>query len=426
MHTVIRNGRVIDPANRRDETADIYIAAGRIAAIGAAPASFSVQKEIDARGKWVLPGLVDLRAHLREPGQKHKGGIANETRAAAAGGITTVCCAPDTSPVIDSAAVVELIRRKASDAGMAHVLPLAALTQGLAGEQISEMYGLQQAGCVAVSNGKSPMANTLVLRRALEYAAGLDIPVLLYSEDPWLGASGCIHEGVVSTRLGLPGIPACAEVIAVGRDLMLVEQTGVRAHFCQLSSARAVELVAAAQKRGVPVSADVSAHQLYLTEMDVGQFNSLCHVRPPLRSQRDRDGLRAALGEGVIGAICSDHQPHDADAKLAPFPATEPGISALETLLPLTLRLVDEGVLPLHEAIGRVTWQPANILGLSAGTLSLGTRADICIVDPERYWTVSAKSLVSRGKNTPFTGWELKGKVTHTLLDGRLVYENHQ
>ncbi len=424
MHTVIRNGRLIDPANRRDETADIYIAAGRIAAIGAAPAGFSVQKEIEARGRWVLPGLVDLRAHLREPGQKHKGSIASETRAAAAGGITTLCCAPDTSPVIDTVAVVELIRRRASDAGMAHVLPLAALTPGLAGEQISEMHALQQAGCVAVSNGKTPMANTLVLRRAMEYAAGLDIPVLLYAEDPWLGASGCVHEGVVSTRLGLPGIPACAEVIAVGRDLLLIEQTGVRAHFSQLSSARAVELVAAAQQRGVPVTADVSAHQLYLTEMDVGQFNSLCHVRPPLRSQRDRDGLRAALSEGVISAVCSDHQPHDTDAKLAPFPATEPGISALETLLPLALRLVEENVLPLHEAIGRVTWQPANILGLSAGTLSLGTRADICIVDPERYWTVSAKNLVSRGKNTPFTGWELKGKVTHTLLDGKLVYEN--
>lgn len=423
MHTVIRNGRVIDPANRRDEVADIYIAAGRIVAIGEAPASFHVQKEIDARGKIVIPGLVDLRAHLREPGQKHKGDIASETRAAAAGGITTLCCSPDTRPVVDSAAVVELIRRRSDEAGQAHVAPVAALTAGLAGEQLSEMWGLKQAGCIAVSNAQQPMSNTLVLRRALEYAASVNMPVMIYSEDPWLGGNGCVHEGVVAARLGLPGIPTCAEVIAVGRDLMLVEQTGVRAHFCQLSTIQAAEMIAAAQQRGVPVTADVTAHHLYLTELDVGQFDSLCHVRPPLRSQRDRDGLRQALADGVIGAVCSDHQPHDADAKLAPFPSTEPGISALETLLPLTLRLVDEGVLSLHEALARVTWQPANMLGLNAGTLSYGTRADICIFDPQRYWTVDEKTLSSRGKNTPFLGWELKGKVTHTLLDGRLVYE---
>lgn len=424
MHIVIRNGRIIDPANQRDEVADLYIAAGRIVAIGAAPDGYHAQKELDARGKIVCPGLVDLRAHLREPGQKHKGTIASETRAAAAGGITTICCSPDTNPVIDSAAVVELIRRRASDAGNAHVHPVAALTPGLNGEQISEMYGLAQAGCVAVSNAQKPMANTLVLRRAMEYAASLDMPVMLYSEDPWLGNNGCVHEGVVSTRLGLPGIPTCAEVIAVGRDLMLIEQTGVRAHFSQLSTAGAVEMVAAAQKRGIPVTADVTAHHLYLTEMDVGMFNSLCHVRPPLRSQRDKDGLRAAVSDGTISAICSDHQPHDTDAKLAPFPTTEPGISALETLLPLTLRLVDEKVLSLHEAIARVTVQPANILRLNAGTLSVGARADICVFDPAQYWTVSEKNLLSRGKNTPFLGWELKGKVTHTLLDGKVVYGN--
>lgn len=423
MHTVIRNGRLIDPANRRDEVADLYIAAGRIVAIGEAPAGFHIQKEVDARNRVVIPGLVDLRAHLREPGQKHKGDIASESRAAAAGGVTTLCCSPDTRPVVDSAAVVELIRRRAGEAGQARVVPVAALTADLAGEQLSEMWGLRQAGCVATGNAQRPMSNTLVLRRALEYAASIDMPVMLYSEDPWLGGNGCVHEGVVSARLGLPGIPTCAEVIAVGRDLMLVEQTGVRAHFCQLSTLQAAEMVAAAQQRGVPVTADVTAHHLYLTELDVGQFDSLCHVRPPLRSQRDRDGLRNALAQGVIGAVCSDHQPHDADAKLAPFPTTEPGISALETLLPLTLRLVDEGVLSLHDAIARVTWQPANILGLSAGTLSYGARADICIFDPERYWTVDEKTLLSRGKNTPFLGWELKGKVTHTLLDGRLVYE---
>ena len=425
MHTVIRNGRIIDPANRRDEVADLFLAAGRVVAIGESPSGFSVQKEIDATGRWVLPGLVDLRAHLREPGQKHKGTIASETAAAAAGGVTTVCCSPDTSPVIDSAAVVELIRRRARESAMARVVPVGALTAGLGGEQISEMYGLSQAGCVALSNAQTPMANTLVLRRALEYAASIDMPVMIHSEDAFLGTNGCVHEGVVSARLGLPGIPTCAEVIAVGRDLMLIEQTGVRAHFSQLSSARAVEMIAEAQRRGVQVTADVSAHQLHLTELDIGQFNSLCHVRPPLRSQRDRDGLRAALADGTISVICSDHQPHEPDAKLAPFPATEPGISALETLLPLTLRLVEEGVLSLAEAIGRVTWQPANILGLNAGTLSSGARADVCIVDPQRYWTVTEKGLHSRGKNTPFLGWELQGKVRLTLLEGQQVFSDN-
>lgn len=422
MRLYIRNGRLIDPANARDEQADLFIADGRIAAIRAAPDGFVADQIIDASGQWVLPGLVDLRAHLREPGQKHKASIASETRAAAAGGITSLCCAPDTVPVIDSPAVVELIHRKAHDAGMARVYPLAALTPGLAGEQISEMHALRQAGCVAVSNGKVPMGNTLVLRRALEYAAGLDVPVLLYAEDPWLGASGCAHEGAVATRLGLPGIPTCAEVIAVGRDLMLIEQTGARVHFCQLSTARAVELIAAARRRGLPVSADVSAHQLYLSEIDLGQFDSLCHVRPPLRGRRDRDGLRQALAEGTIDAICSDHQPHDADAKLAPFPSTEPGISALETLLPLTLRLAKEGVLPLRDAIASITSRPAQLLGLPAGTLSLGAHADLCIVDPEAYWTVSEDTLLSRGKNTPFLGWEMKGRVTYTALSGRQVY----
>ncbi|MFA7633685.1 MAG: dihydroorotase [Thiohalomonadaceae bacterium] len=422
-HTVIRHGRLIDPANGRDEIADLYLAAGRIVAIGNAPADFVVSQEIDAQGLWVLPGLVDLHAQLREPGEKHKASIASETRAAAAAGVTTLCCGPDTQPVIDTPAIVELIHSTASNAGMTRVHPLAALTQGLAGDQLSEMHALRQAGCVAMSNGKVPMGNTLVLRRALEYAAGLDIPVMLYAEDPWLGATGCVHEGVVAARLGLPGIPSCAEVIAVGRDLMLIEQTGVRAHFCQLSSARAVELIVAAQQRGITVTADVCAHQLYLTEIDVGQFNSLCHVRPPLRSQRDRDGLRKALADGNINAICSDHQPHDADAKLAPFPTTEPGISALETLLPLTLRLVDESLLTLAQAVAAVSSQPAKILGLDAGTLSLGAMADICIVDPHKYWTVSAQTLRSRGKNTPLLGWEMKGQVSHTLLAGKIVFQ---
>ncbi len=422
MGIVIRGGRLIDPANQLDETTNLYIDDGCIAAIGKKPKGFADDEVIDAKGLIVCPGLIDLQARLREPGEKHKGTIASETAAAAAGGITTLCCPPDTKPVIDNPAVAEQITHRATAAGKANVLPIGALTQGLAGEHLASMQALQNAGCVVMSNARHGIVSTRVQRRAMEYAATLGLTIFINAEDPWLGADGCVHEGPVSTRLGLPGIPECAEVIAVGRDLMLIEQTGVRAHFGQLSTARAVEMIAEARAKGLAVSADVSAHQLYLTEIDVSDFNSLCHVRPPLRSQRDRDSLRSALRDGVVSAICSDHQPHDRDAKLAPFGATEPGISALETLLPLTLRLVDEEVLSLTDAIAHLTSEPARILGIQSGQLAQGAIADICIFDPNHHWTVSEETLRSAGKNTPFLGWEMKGQVVRTLLGGHTVY----
>jgi len=423
MNITISGGRLIDPANNIDEQLDLHISEGRIAALGSVPEGFIAEQTIDAAGRIVCPGLIDLQARLREPGQKHKGTIASESLAAASAGITTLCCPPDTKPVIDTPAVAEQIRQRAIEAGMARVLPIGALTQGLEGQHLSSMQALQSAGCIVMGNARHAIANTLVQRRAMEYAATLGLTVFLNSEDPWLAADGCIHEGALGTRLGLAGIPECAEVIAVGRDLMLVEQTGVRAHFGQLSSSRAVDMIAAARAKGLPVSADVSAHQLFLTEMDVAEFDSACHVRPPLRSQRDRDGLRAAVADGAISAICSDHQPHDRDAKLAPFAATEPGISALETLLPLTLRLVEERVLDLSEAIARLTSGPAAILGLKCGQLGVGATADICIFDPKHHWRVEEEQLLSHGKNTPFLGWELSGKARTTLLEGRIVYQ---
>ncbi len=423
MNITIHGGHLIDPANKIDEVSDIYIAEGKIAAIGTSPDGFNAEQEIDATGQIVCPGLIDLQARLREPGQRHKGSIASETRAAASAGITTLCCPPDTSPVIDSPAVAAQIRRRAEKAAHARVLPIGALTQGLAGEQLGSMQALRKAGCIVMGNARHAIANTLVQRRAMEYASTLGLTVFLNSEDPWLAADGCIHEGALSTRLGLAGIPECAEVIAVSRDLMLVEQTGVRAHFGQLSTARAIEMVANARARGVAVSADVSAHQLFLTDMDVAEFDSACHVRPPFRSQRDKEALRAAVADGAISAICSDHQPHDRDAKLAPFAATEPGISALETLLPLTLRLVEEKVLSLNEAIARLTSGPAAILGLHNGQLGVGSVADVCIFDPKHHWHVEEQQLLSHGKNTPFLGWELSGKARITLLEGRIVYQ---
>lgn len=423
MRIVIKNGRVIDPAHGIDKVQDVYVAGGRIVALGKKPDGFSADRSIDARNRIVCPGLVDLSAHLREPGAEHKATIASETRAAAAAGITTLCCPPDTDPVTDTPAVVELIRSRAEQAGLAHVIPLGALTRALAGNELSEMAALQQAGCAGLTNTRRPIANTLVMRRAMEYAATHGITVFLHAEDSALANRGCAHEGAVATRLGLPGIPESAETVALARDLVLIEQTGVRAHFCRLSSARAVRMIARAQHDGLNVTADASAHHLYLTEMDIGHFNSQCHVLPPLRTLRDRDGLRQGLGDGTLAAICSDHQPHESDAKLAPFTETEPGISALETLLPLTLRLADENVLSLSEALAHLTCNPARILGLDAGTLGPGQAADICIFDPECYWTLGADTLVSRGHNTPFLGWEFKGRVTHTLLAGKVVYE---
>ena len=423
MRLRIINGRVIDPANSIDRVQDICIADGRIQSIGAASHDFIADREINAANLIVCPGLVDLSARLREPGYEHKATIASETRAAASGGITTLCCPPDTDPVIDTPAVAALIRSRAEASGYARVVPLGALTQGLRGEHISEMAALKEAGCAGVNNASRHITNTHVLRCAMEYAATQKLTVFLNPEDHWLRNQGCMHEGMVSTRLGLPGIPESAEIAAVARDLVLIEQTGVRAHFCRLSTARAARMIARARYEGLPVSADVSAHHLYLTEMDVGDFNSQCHIIPPLRTQRDRDGLRASLARGTFTAICSDHQPHEPDAKLAPFSATESGISALETLLPLALRLVDEDLLSLNEVIACLTHQPAGILGINAGTLSIGAPADICIFDPDHYWTVTEKTLLSRGRNTPFMDWELKGRVAYTVLCGKIVHE---
>ncbi|MGD2136704.1 MAG: dihydroorotase [Gammaproteobacteria bacterium] len=418
----ITGGRVIDPANRLDAVRDVYIVKGRIAAIGKAPEDFDATLDIDARGCIVCPGLIDLCARPREPGQEHKATIATESRAAAGSGITTLCCPPDTSPVIDTPAVAELIRLRAAAAGKTRIVTLGALTRGLGGEQLSEMAALKRAGCVGVSNGLRPLANSLVQRRALEYAASFDLTVFLSASDRWLANDGCAHEGRVSTRLGLPGIPEAAETAAVARDLALIEQTGVRAHFSHLTSGRAAQMVARAQFDGLPVTADVAIPYLFLSEMDISDFDSNCHLMPPLRTVEDRQRLRDALQRGTFSALCSDHQPHEPDAKQGPFPATEPGISGLDTLLPLGLQLVDEKVLELGELIHRLTAGPAAILGLAQGTLAVEAAADICIFNPETTWRLDPTTMQSNAHNTPFLGREMKGRVMHTLLDGSPVY----
>ncbi|HEX5636614.1 MAG TPA: amidohydrolase family protein, partial [Gammaproteobacteria bacterium] len=324
-------------------------------------------------------------------------------------------------PVIDEPAVVELICRKTQLSGHTKVVTLGALTAGLKGDRLSEMVTLKNAGCVGVSNAHKPLTNTLVLRRAFEYAATHDITVHIEANDNWLG-SGCAHEGAVATRLGLPPISPAAETAAIAHHLELMGDSGVRVHFGRLSCARSVDLINQARDRGLKVSADVAAHQLHLTEQDIAGFNSNCHVLPPLRSQRDMEALRLGIKNNIINAICSDHQPHDRDAKLAPFPSTEPGMSTLETLLPLTLKLVNEGHLDLITAIASLTCGPARILGIEAGTLGTAMAADICIINPDSDWTLNVNSIHSRGKNTPFNGWHFTTQVEHTLINGKLIY----
>lgn len=422
MRLVIQGGRVIDPAHRTDRVADLFIADGKIAALGAAPEGFVAEQVIDGRGQIVCPGLIDLCARLREPGQEHKATIASEARAAVAGGVTTLVCPPDTDPPIDEPAVVEWIRRRAKAAGQTRVLTLGALTYRLQGERLAEMAALQEAGCVGVSDGGRPVNNSRVLRRALEYAATFGLTVFLTPLDPEL-SHGCAHEGPVATRMGLPGIPAAAETGRIARDLELVRDLGVRVHFGRLSSARSVELIAQARADGLPVSADVAAHHLHLTEIDLAGFDSHCHVGPPLRSLRDKEALRAGLASGALSAICSDHQPHEPDAKLGPLGDTEPGISGLDTLLSLSLRLAEEGALPLTTIIERLTCGPAQILRLELGQLGVGATADVCVFDPEAEELLEPERLRSRGRNSPFIGWALPGRVTHTLREGRVIYQ---
>lgn len=422
--TQILGGRLIDPANGIDRISDIYIHNGRVVAIDEPPQDLEIQNTIDASGQIVCPGLVDLSARMREPGEEHIATIASETVAAARAGITTLCCPPDTDPVIDTPAVVTLLLRRAKRSARARLLPIGALTQQLEGEHLSEMVALKRAGCVAMSNAYAPLANTLVERRALEYAATFGITAILRPEDRHLRNNGYVHEGPVSARLGLPGIPEAAESVAVARDLALAEHTGCRIHFHLLSSGTAARMIEQAQQQRLDVSANVAAHQLHLTEMDIEEFNSNCHLNPPLRSLADREALRQAVARGVIGAICSDHQPLKADAKEAPFPSTATGISGLQTLLPLTLKLVDEGVLSLSDALARITCGPANILGLPYGRLDVGSMADICIFDPTRHWQLKREELPGNAANTPFIGWEFQGQVTHTLLEGRVVYQS--
>ncbi|WP_313085715.1 dihydroorotase [Pseudomonas sp.] len=422
MPTQILGARLIDPASGRDEVTDIFCQDGRIVAIGQAPAGFAAAQTIDAQSLVAAPGLVDLSVALREPGYSRKGNIASETLAATAGGITSLCCPPTTRPVLDTAAVAELILDRARESGHAKVFPIGALSRGLGGEQLAELVALREAGCVAFGNGLTNFSNNRNLSRALEYAATFDLTVVIHSQDSDLAAGGLAHEGPPAAFLGLAGIPETAETVALARHLLLVEQSGVRAHFSQLSTARGAQMIADAQARGLPVTADVAMYQLILTDEALHGFSSLYHVQPPLRSTADRDGLREAVRTGVISVISSHHQPHEADAKQAPFGETEPGISSADILLPLALTLVDDGLLDLPTLLARLSSGPATALKLPVARLAVGEPADLVLFDP-RASTVAGERWHSKGRNCPFIGHCLPGAVRYTLVDGRIAFQ---
>jgi dihydroorotase len=419
----IKGGRLIDPKSGVDARNDVYIAAGKIVAIGEPPSGFTANRVIDAARLIVCPGLVDLAARLREPGFEYMATLESEMQAAIAGGVTSLACPPDTDPPLDEPGLVEMLKFRAKNLNQAHVYPVGALTQGLQGERLTEMAELVDAGCVAFSHADHPLGDNETLRRALQYAATFGFPVWLRAQDAALARQGVAHDGQVATRLGLPGIPVCAETIALSTIVILVRDTGARVHVARVSSAEGAALVRQAKAQGLPVSCDIGIHHAHLTEMDVAYFDPNCHIMPPLRTGRDRDALRAALADGTIDAICSDHTPVDEDAKQLPFAEAEPGATGLELLLPLTLKWADESKTPIIAALAKITELPARVLGIDAGHLASGHVADICVFDPEEHWKVEPAALKSQGKNSPFLGLELKARVRYTLVEGQVVYE---
>ncbi len=422
VSTLVINARLLDPASGHDGAGYLGIRDGRIDYFGKAKPKARYARTLDAAGLWLMPGLVDLCARFREPGQTHKANFASETAAAQAAGITAVLIPPDTQPVADTPAMLLRLQRISRACGGLDVHLLGALTKDLKGEALAELSALKATGAVGFSNGLTPLRDALIARRALDYARGLNMTTHVYAHDSVLAAGGCAHEGAVATRLGLAPVPAAAEVAAIRTWITLVEDTGAAVHFCRLSTARGAGLIESAQKRRLPVTADVAAHQLFLTDADLDGFNAQAHLIPPLRTIDDRNALRAAVGKGVIGAICSDHQPHEADAKINPFPLTEPGASALETLLPLTLALVREGVLSPLQLAARLSWQPARIAGIDAGTLSPGASANLVLVDPDHEWVLRPERMHSAGRNTPFAGHTLRGHVRYCIHEGRQVF----
>jgi len=425
MNIVIKQGRVIDPANGIDAIKDVFIVDGHIAAIGQAPAGFHGDQVVDATGLVVSPGLVDLSARLREPGYEYKATLESELDAAMAGGVTSLLCPPDTDPVLDEPGLVEMLVHRARLLNQSHVYPLGALTVGLKGKELTEMAELTEAGCVGFAQAEEPIQDTTVMQRAMQYASTFGYTVWLRPQDPYLGRGGVAHAGPLASRLGLSGVPVTSETIALHTIFELMRSTGAKVHICRVSSASGLALVRAARDEGLPVTCDVGAHHIHLTDNDIGFFDPNARMTPPLRSQRDRDAIQAALLDGTIDAICSDHTPLDDEEKLLPFGEASPGATGLELLLSLAIKWAQDAHssgADLSKAIARITCDAARVAGINAGSLAIGGVADVCVFDPAARWKVEPAALRSQGKHTPLIGYELPAQVRHTIVSGRVAF----
>jgi dihydroorotase len=419
---VLRGGRVFDPAAARpvDQAGDVRIAHGRIVEIGRGLVGGRI---LDVRDLWIVPGLIDLHVHLREPGQEYKEDIETGTRAAAAGGFTTICCMPNTRPVNDQRTVTELIVRRSREVGVVRVRPIGAITAGLEGKALADIGDMKEGGIVAISDDGRPVMNAGLLRRALEYARTFDLPVVQHAEDLDLAEGGAMNEGAVATRIGIKGQPVCAESAMVARDLEIVEWTGARYHVAHVSTARTVALVRDAKRRGLPVTCEVTPHHLALTDEACAHYDTRAKVMPPLRTPADQEALLEGLGDGTIDCIATDHAPHSPVEKDVEFECAAPGMLGLETALPIILDFVRMGSLDERRAIAALTGAPARAFGLPGGTLAVGAVADLCVIDPERPVTITAEELASKSKNTPLLGQTLAGRAVLTLVEGRCVFD---
>ncbi|MFM0017776.1 dihydroorotase [Paraburkholderia azotifigens] len=423
MKIHIQGGTLIDPVAGTEQQQDVFIAAGKIVALGNAPADFNAARTIDAKGLYVAPGFVDLSARLREPGFEHKATLESEMAAALAGGVTSLVCPPDTDPVLDEPGLVEMLKFRARNLNRAHVYPLGALTVGLKGQVITEMVELTESGCIGFSQADTPVVDTQVLLRALQYANTYGYTVWLRPQDAYLAKGGVAASGPLASRLGLSGVPVSAETIALHTIFELVRVTGARVHLSHLSSAAGVELMRAAKAEGLPVSCDVTINHVHLIDIDIGYFDAQFRLDPPLRSQRDREAIRVGLLDGTIDAICSDHTPVDDDEKLLPFAEATPGATGLELLLSLTLKWAEEAGVSLAKALNRITAAPAGVLKLPAGRIEAGGTADLCVFDRDGHWRVEPRALKSQGHNTPFLGYELPARVRATVVSGQVAFE---
>ncbi|UOD50191.1 dihydroorotase [Orrella daihaiensis] len=428
MRLHIKNARLLDPATGMDQQSDLWVAGGRIAAIGQAPSGFEVQQTLDYGGLCLMPGLIDLAVRLREPGHEYRATLESELKAAMAGGITSLVLPPDTDPPLDEPGLIEMLKHRARQLDQVNLYPLGAMTVGLKGQVITEMAELSEAGCIGFAQADEPIVDTAVMLRAMQYARSFGFTLWLRPIDPWL-SKGVVASGAYAARLGLSGVPVQSETIALHTLFELQRSVGVKLHICRISSAAGVELIRQAKAQGLPVTCDTTVNHAHLTDVDIGYYDTHYRLDPPLRTQRDREALRQALADGTVDALCSDHTPVDDDGKQMPFAEAESGATGLELLLSLAIKWAREDNIPLTQALARVTSGPAAVLRTCSqamppvGSLVVGAPADFCVVNLDDHWIVARQSLVSQSRHTPFLGMELPGRVQATIMRGRVVWE---